>query len=406
MNAAERDEFYIGMSLKEAVRGLGWTPPNPLVGCIIVKNSKVVSRGAHLKDGTAHAEQAAIAACPPDALEGATLYVNLEPCTHTGRTPPCTSIIIEARIARVVWGDNDSDRRTAGKAESVLEAAGIETKSGVLRSVCRNLNRVFHHWQRFKAPYVAAKMAVSGDGKIAAKTGEGGYITSEASRGLVHIIRQHFDAVLIGAGTLVADNPKLTVRKREVAAFRSSNPDMRSTFAGLISAGEFEKPRHPVAIVLDGSGRAMPGMRVFDARRRGRLKKSAILAVPRDKFDRRRKAFERLDHVEVLPALYENGKLIWCDLFARLPDYGVHSVLVEGGSKVFSDMLMANQKAKGAILNGVFMFKTQAVLGESGVPLIHEDYKDLRWPPEFTKKTNRARILSDEYTEYHQPLSR
>lgn len=382
MGCAERDAFFMRKCLTEAIRALGWTSPNPLVGCVIVNGGEVVSRGAHLLDGTAHAEHIAIENCPKNALKGSTLYVNLEPCSHQGRTPPCTSNIIEAGIKEVVWGGDDEDPRSAGKAKAILESAGVVTRSGVLSDECRSINRFFFHWQNCKTPFLAAKMATTLDGKIAPEGGSG-FLSCEASRGLVHIMRQHFDAVLIGAGTLKADNPKLTMRNEEAGIFRALNSKLNGSFAGLISSGDFERPRDPVAIVLDGERRASPSQLVFDANRLSRFEKSVLLVVKPEYADERRRDFGNLKHVEVLAAAHNsNGRVVWKDLLAKLPEFGIYSVLCEGGSEVFADLIkhrLQNEGSSGktghianepGVLKLLSFFIAPVIAGSRGISLV------------------------------------
>ncbi len=377
MNAQDRDEHFLRKCLVEAVKGLGWAPPNPLVGCVIVKDGAIVSRGAHLKDGTAHAEQAAIGACPVELLNGAELYVNLEPCSHQGRTPPCTAKIIEAGISRVVWGENDSDPRSAGKARAILESAGIETKSGVLYEECRKLNRVFHFRQRGGAtPYVAAKLAISADGKIAAHPGERTVISCRASRGLAHIFRQHFDAVLAGANTIAADNPLLTVREEEITAFRESQANLGGTFAGLVSSGKFERNRDPIAVLLDGNLRASPEMKVFNETRNCRADKSVLLIVRPENYERRQAEFAHIDFVEVVPVKHQYGKADWREILSALYEREIYSLLVEGGAAVLESLMesgeygLTGNPAEGgrrAFPHSIHIFESPIIIGEEGV---------------------------------------
>lgn len=380
MSGSGRDEYFMRMCLAEAVRGLGWAPPNPLVGCVIVKDGAVVSRGAHLIDGTEHAEQSAITSSQSSLLEGSTLYVNLEPCSHAGRTPPCTSKIIGARIAKVIWGENDSDLRSAGKAKEILESAGIETKAGVLIGECGKLNRVFHFKQRGGGvPYVAAKLALSADGKITARTGARTDISCRASRGLAHIFRQHFDAILIGAKTLEIDNPKLSVMEAEISAFRSSEHSLEGTFAGLISSGEFERRSDPVAVILDGNLRASPEMKVFFQQRECRFEKTVLLIVRPENWERRIAEFTNIDFVEILPVKHHYGKADWPELLAALYERGIYSLLVEGGGSVFDSLIESglskasgtmeesDKSSKPAFLQGIHIFKSPISLGEEGV---------------------------------------
>ena len=198
------------IALREAEKGAGFTSPNPAVGAAIVSKGRVVARGWHRGAGLPHAEVEALKKIRHAG--GAALYVTLEPCSTHGRTPPCTDAIIAAGIARVVIGAIDPNPAHAGRAVKILKQAGIEVTTGVLEQECLELNKAFNKWIVTKMPYVFAKAGMSLDGRIARPPGEGRWITSPAARAHAHKLRARVDAILIGAGTLRADNPRLTVR--------------------------------------------------------------------------------------------------------------------------------------------------------------------------------------------------
>jgi len=199
-------------AIAAARRGWGDTHPNPLVGALIVEEGLVVAEGHHAKAGEAHAEIAALRALGRRPKPGATLYVTLEPCCTHGRTPPCTTAIIEAGFARVVVGATDPNPAHAGRGFELLRAAGIEVVSGVAAADCADLNLIFNHWITTGRPLLAAKSALTLDAKVATRTGESKWITGEAARGNAHHWRRYFPAIAVGAGTLRADNPRLTAR--------------------------------------------------------------------------------------------------------------------------------------------------------------------------------------------------
>ena len=194
--------------LQLAQRAAGKTSPNPLVGSVIVKDGKVIGEGFHPEVGQPHAEVFALR----DAKEaqGATVYVNLEPCNHYGRTPPCSSALIKAQVAKVVTGMVDPDPRVAGGGIKKLRDAGIEVIVGVEETACRQLNEAFIHRILHKQPFSILKYAMTLDGKIAATTGHSAWVTGKASRHLVHQVRSTCDAVIIGGNTVRKDNPNLT----------------------------------------------------------------------------------------------------------------------------------------------------------------------------------------------------
>ncbi|MEW5762664.1 MAG: bifunctional diaminohydroxyphosphoribosylaminopyrimidine deaminase/5-amino-6-(5-phosphoribosylamino)uracil reductase RibD [Bacillota bacterium] len=208
------EEEYMRMALALAARGRGRTSPNPMVGAVLVRDDRVVGKGYHARAGLPHAEVVAIAEAGP-AARGSTLYVNLEPCCHTGRTGPCTEAIIEAGIARVVVAMRDPNPLVAGKGLSRLRAAGIEVEEGLLAQEAAQLNEVFIKYITTGLPFVVLKAAVSLDGKIATRTGASQWITGPAAREYVHRLRDTYDAVMVGIGTVLHDNPSLTTRLPE-----------------------------------------------------------------------------------------------------------------------------------------------------------------------------------------------
>lgn len=207
------DDHFMRTALREARRGLGQTSPNPAVGAVIVRRGRIIGRGFHRRAGLPHAEIEALRALKTSAsAAGATLYVTLEPCSTHGRTPPCVEAIIAAKIGRVVIGAIDPNPAHAGRGIELLRAAGVEVTSGILEAECRELNAAFNQWIVTKMPLVIAKAGLSLDGRLTRPPGEGQWLTSAAARADVHRLRSRVDAILIGAGTLRSDNPRLTVR--------------------------------------------------------------------------------------------------------------------------------------------------------------------------------------------------
>jgi len=207
------DEKFMRAALREAAKGIGQTSPNPAVGAVIVRAGKIIARGWHRRAGMPHAEIEAIRALKkPELAHGATLYVTLEPCSTHGRTPPCCDAIRAGGFARVVIGAIDPNPKHAGRGVKILRDAKIEVATGVLGDECTALNRAFNHWIVTRTPWVIAKAGLSLDGRLTRPQGEGQWLTSEASRADAMCLRAKVDAILIGAGTLRADNPKLTLR--------------------------------------------------------------------------------------------------------------------------------------------------------------------------------------------------
>lgn len=205
------DVKYMRLAIKLAAKGAGWAAPNPLVGAVIVKDGRVIGMGWHQRCGEAHAERNALAACTQDPA-GATMYVTLEPCCHHGLQPPCTDAVLAAGISRVVVGLADPNPLVAGGGLKILRDAGLSVTCGVLASECARQNRVFLHYITTKTPYVTLKYAMTLDGKIAAYTGASQWITGAAARRHVQIGRAHNQAIMVGVGTVLADDPRLTCR--------------------------------------------------------------------------------------------------------------------------------------------------------------------------------------------------
>ncbi|MGN1206103.1 MAG: bifunctional diaminohydroxyphosphoribosylaminopyrimidine deaminase/5-amino-6-(5-phosphoribosylamino)uracil reductase RibD [Eubacterium sp.] len=207
-------EKYMRQALKLAETAMGHTSPNPMVGCVVVKNGKVVASGCHERYGEYHAERNALTRCQED-LTGADLYVTLEPCCHQGKTPPCTEIIIEKKIGRVFVGALDPNPKVDGGGIKILKEHGIEVITGILEKECLALNEIFFHYIKTGVPYVAMKYAMTLDGKIASVTGDSKWVTGEKAREHVHCLRKKYTAILVGIDTVLADNPMLNCRIRE-----------------------------------------------------------------------------------------------------------------------------------------------------------------------------------------------
>lgn len=213
------DEKIMRRAIELARTAAGWTNPNPLVGAVVVKDGRIIGEGCHERYGEKHAERNALATCSEDP-QGATIYVTLEPCNHTGKQPPCVDALIEAGVARVVVGSRDPNPLVSGKGNARLRAAGIEVETDFLREECDALNPVFFHFITTGRPFVVAKWAMSADGKIACATGDARWVSSEESRADVHELRQRLAGIMVGINTVLADDPLLTCR-REVP---SNNP--------------------------------------------------------------------------------------------------------------------------------------------------------------------------------------
>ena len=205
------DETYMRRALELAEKGAGWVSPNPLVGAVIVKDEEIIGEGYHERYGQLHAERNALAHCTKSP-EGATIYVTLEPCCHHGKQPPCTDALLAAGIRRVVIGSKDPNPLVHGKGIRILREHGVEVTEHVLEKECDAENEVFFHYMQTKLPFVILKYAMTLDGKIATYTGESRWVTGEAARAHVHRMRNRYRAIMVGVGTVLADDPMLNVR--------------------------------------------------------------------------------------------------------------------------------------------------------------------------------------------------
>ncbi|MBN2397428.1 MAG: bifunctional diaminohydroxyphosphoribosylaminopyrimidine deaminase/5-amino-6-(5-phosphoribosylamino)uracil reductase RibD [Deltaproteobacteria bacterium] len=304
------DEQYMKMALKLARRGEGWTSPNPMVGAVIVRDGRILGKGYHRRFGEAHAEINAIA----DAgrpITGATLYVTLEPCSHHGKTPPCVDRIIEAKVSRVVVGGIDPNPLVSGKGIEALRSHGIEVTVGVLERECEDLNEKFFTFMKTGIPFVTLKYAQTLDGRIATATGHSQWISSEPSRRFAHRLRAGHDAVLVGIGTVMADDPDLRVR--------------------------LARGRNPLRIVLDPSLRVPPGARVFDNQDAAR---TLVVTGPLCE-DERISALQKRG-IETLAVEKDRaGSLDLKTLLAELGRRQISSVLVEGGAGAITSFVQA-----------------------------------------------------------------
>lgn len=226
-----QDRYFMMLAIEQAKRGLYTTRPNPAVGCVIVQAEAVVGQGFHPKAGEPHAEVFAIKDAGAQTA-GATAYVTLEPCSHTGRTPPCALALIEAGITRVVIAGLDPNPQVAGRGVALLEQAGIEVKVGVLTAQAEALNRGFLKAMRTQMPYVRLKIATSLDGRTAMASGESKWITSAAAREDVQKLRAQSGAIITGSETVIADNPQLNVRSNQLGV-------------------SFEQVPAPIVVILD-----------------------------------------------------------------------------------------------------------------------------------------------------------
>ncbi|MHB1687719.1 MAG: bifunctional diaminohydroxyphosphoribosylaminopyrimidine deaminase/5-amino-6-(5-phosphoribosylamino)uracil reductase RibD [Ignavibacteriaceae bacterium] len=322
------DESYIQLAIEIAKKGIGNVSPNPLVGCIIIKNSRIIGAGYHEEFGKNHAEINAIESSN-ESVEGSTLYVNLEPCSHYGKTPPCVDKIIETKIKRVVIGTLDMNPLISGRGIKKLKAAGIEVKVGVLEKECATLNKFFFKYITKKIPYVTLKAAQTLDGKIADKSGDSKWISSSLSRKVVHQMRSKYDAVLVGSGTVEKDDPRLTVRMTE--------------------------GRNPKRIILDTHLKLKTGYKIFQ--NNGDKK---LIVITSEKSVKKTAKINELKSLGVQIILAKENKKGLIDLHSALNEIGrinIASLLVEGGGELLSSFIKEN------LFDDISLFIAPKILG-------------------------------------------
>ncbi len=297
-------------AIELAKKGGGYVHPNPLVGCVVVKDGQIIAEGYHEKYGEFHAERNALLRCQSET-KGASLYVTLEPCCHYGKTPPCTEIIIEKGIKKVFVGILDPNPLVAGKGVKILQDAGIEVEVGLCENEIRELNKVFLKYITTKRPYVIMKTAMTLDGKIAAFTGDSRWVTNEESRKLVHELRSEMAAVIVGIGTVLADNPMLNVRLEG-------------------------NPHQPIRIVVDSNLRIPVDSQLVKTAKEYR---TIVATTVSDNCRDARPCVST--GIELIQCKSNNGHVDINDLMTKLGSMGIDSILLGGGATLNAAFLEA-----------------------------------------------------------------
>ncbi|RMF96525.1 MAG: bifunctional diaminohydroxyphosphoribosylaminopyrimidine deaminase/5-amino-6-(5-phosphoribosylamino)uracil reductase RibD [Candidatus Schekmanbacteria bacterium] len=344
----EEDLKFLKKTLTLAKRGIGRVSPNPLVGAVIVKNGKIIASGYHKAAGEKHAEIVALDKAGIEA-KGATLYVNLEPCSHIGKTGPCCDEIIKAGIKRVVFSVSDPNPLVNGKGEEKLKKAGIKVSKGLLEKEANELNEVFFKFISKKMPFVIMKSASSLDGKIATSTGESKWITSIESRRFVHNLRASVDALLIGSNTLKKDNPLLDTR--------------------LIKAKKL-----PAVVIVNTNLTSNMNAEVF----KSTDKRKVFIATAVGKSKRKQiEPFYKMNIDIIFCKKFEN-QIDLNDLMTKLAEKNITSVMIEGGGEINASAL------KQGIIDKFFLFfapiliggnNAKGFVGGSGIKKLSEAYK-------------------------------
>lgn len=344
------DEQFMKLALKLAAKGRGYASPNPMVGAVIVKKGRIIGQGWHRCCGENHAEVNAIQSATEN-VAGSTMYVTLEPCCHSGKTPPCTDLIIQKKIKRVVIGTADSNPLVSCKGINRLKATGIEVKAGVLEDQCRSLNEVFFHFMETGLPFVTVKYAQTLDGRIATATGQSQWISSPASLKFAHQLRAEHDAILVGIGTVLKDNPTLTVRM-----VRGRNPLRIVVDNCLAVTTEFN-------VMQDLSG--MP----------------TLIATTKSASDPAFRALAKAGAELVRVRSDKNNHVSLQQLLQLLAARNISSVLIEGGSQIITSALKDN------LVNRLVTVIAPKILGK-GIEAVGDlNIRDLKEAKKLTVKS-------------------
>lgn len=348
------EEHFMRMALALAKKGQGYTSPNPMVGAVIVKDGNVIGSGYHQSFGEAHAEVNAIEEAGTKA-KGATLYVNLEPCNHTGKTPPCSLKILKSGIQRVVMAMEDPNT-IAGGGALFLKENGVEVSVGVCESAAKKLNEAFIKYVSQKQPFVILKCAATLDGRIATRTGDSKWVTGEKARRFVHRLRHAVDAILVGIGTIQADDPSLTTRL------------------------ESDSGLDPVRIVLDTHLSISPDARILQLDSNS----DTILVTGNSVTEAKKKTVLKAG-VRLIEQPLIDGQIDLKSLMIELGSMGITSLLIEGGSRVIASAIRT-----GVIDKAHFFYAPKILGGDDGIPIC-------RGPgPEFMQDSIRLKDIRVE----------
>lgn len=348
----DRDKFFMERALRLAEKGVGSTSPNPMVGAVLVKDGEIIGEGFHKKAGEPHAEVLALKQAGERA-RGAELFVTLEPCSHYGRTPPCVQAIIKAGVTGVVAAMEDPNPLVSGRGIKMLEEAGIQVRVGVMEERARKLNEVFIKYITTKKPFVVGKIAQSLDGKIALSSGISRWITGEPARIRAHELRSRYDAVMVGIGTVLADDPLLTCR-----------------LPG--------REKDPVKIVVDSTLKIPVNARLFQD-------SGKVIIAATQKADRQKMRVLKELGADIIETESNGGDMVNLpQLFEILGTMGITGVLVEGGSRLLASL------SKEELLDKLIIFVAPRLIGAEGLSSVGNLFVDE------LKKTLRFRIDSLE----------
>lgn len=341
-------EYWMDLCLKLASQADNRIRSNPKVGCVIIKENRIIGKGFHEVYGEAHAEVKAFANAKED-VQGGTLYVNLEPCSHYGKTPPCCEKIVEKEISKVVIAMEDPNPLVAGKGIQYLKDHGVDVVLDIRKREAENLNRIFLHYIKSGLPYVFLKGAMSLDGKIATKTGESQWISCEESRELTHSWRGEYQGILAGIGTILKDNPRLTARGN--------------------------KGENPIRIILDSSLR-IP----LDAKILSEKGKNIIFYHHGEK--EKLEALKDFENTELAAVSLKEEELHLSEVLKVLGQKGISSIFVEGGSRIFDSFFREKAADECAIFIAPLIIGGEegiSLVGGKGISRLEDSYRLKEW---------------------------
>lgn len=318
---------YMERAIELARKGIGYTKPNPLVGAVIVKENRIIGEGYHHYFGGPHAEVNAFNNATED-VEGATMYVTLEPCSHYGKTPPCANTIVKNKVSKVVVGMMDPNPTVAGNGIKILKQNGIDVVTDILKDEVENLNEIFIKYITSKVPFTILKTAMTLDGKIASYSGDSKWITNEESRSYVHEIRHRVSSIMIGVNTVLADNPKLTTRLNNV------------------------KGIDPIRIIVDTTAKIPLDSNVLNPD-----SKSKTIIATTEKANKEKLKALKEKNAEIIITPLKNSKVDLNYLIKKLGEQGIDSILLEGGSTLNYSAL------KEGIVDKVISFIAPKIIG-------------------------------------------
>ncbi|MCV2404082.1 bifunctional diaminohydroxyphosphoribosylaminopyrimidine deaminase/5-amino-6-(5-phosphoribosylamino)uracil reductase RibD [Marinomonas sp. C2222] len=344
----QNHQYWMAKALQLAKKGLYTTHPNPRVGCVLVKGGELIGQGFHLKTGEGHAEVQALANVlenfPKDhaaQLKGATAYVTLEPCSHQGKTPPCAEALIKAGVAQVVFGMQDPNPEVSGRGITKLKAAGIEVVGPVMEAECEALNPGFIKRMREGLPYVRVKLAMSLDGRTAMESGESQWITGAEARHDVQRLRAQSDAIVTGIGSVITDNPSMTVR------IDSQDQEVDS-----------KQVRQPLRVIMDSALSILPEAKILYP-----SSQACVFSIEEDIEQEHLKVLHKKGVDVRFSPRGEDGRLDLLDAMEQLADSGVNEVLLETGAELAGGFLQAG------LVDEIVVYMAPKLLGSTARPL-------------------------------------